>query len=199
VATLGVSAYLEDVTDIAVVGIARTGQSALRHPSTETPTVLVVEPALPDLRGQNLVRELSGAWPDAALLFFSAYDDDEFVYELMQGRVSGYVSKHDAPEFLLAAIRGVGSGERDWASPKIAQRAIDLQRSAGQVRKRRLTNREQQALRVLAQGAKNAEIAQCLCVSIGTVKNHLTSIYEKLGVDNRAEAIVWAHRHRMAV
>jgi DNA-binding NarL/FixJ family response regulator len=195
IARLGTRSVLDPLPDIDVVGEAASGPEAVHRAETEAPDLIVVELKMAHLSGPELVRALNEACPTMKILVFSAYNEPEYVAELLDGRVAGYLTKQDASGQLVEAVHGVARGDTEWVSPRVARTLMSLQRQRRELDACRLTEREQEALRALATGAPNSEIADRLCISIGTIKNHLTNVYEKLGVRTRSEAIVWAHAH----
>lgn len=198
IARMGIRSILSADDCISVIGEASDGVEAIRIAKDQQPDLIMLEPAIPRMSGAALVEALLEAAPNSQILVLSAYDSDEIIRELVDGRIAGYLSKRDAPARILDAIREVGMGAADLVSPSISRRLMQVQRRISSLSQLHLTDREVEALRVLAEGATNSEIANRLCVSVGTVKNHLTNIYEKLDVDSRAEAIVWMHQNRVA-
>lgn len=199
VARMGVRSILSSNDCISVVGEASDGIEAVRAAKEHKPDLILLEPEIPRISGASLVEALLEATPDTQILILSAYDSDELLQQLVDGRIAGYLSKRDTPERILRAVQEIGMGAADWVSPCISQRLMQIQRQASSLSQLHLTDREMDTLQVLSEGATNGEIANRLCVSIGTVKNHLTSIYEKLDVDSRAEAIVWMHKNHVVI
>lgn len=199
VARLGVRSVLAADSRITVASEASDGVEAVRMAEDHQPDLIMLEPEVPRRSGTALVEALIEAAPNSQILILSAYDRDELIRELVDGRVAGYLSKRDTPARILEAVREIGKGAVDWVSPSISRRLMQVQRRISSLRQLQLTDREIEALQVLAEGASNREIGNRLCVSVGTVKNHLTSIYEKLDVDSRAEAIVWMHQNQATV
>jgi DNA-binding NarL/FixJ family response regulator len=144
---------------------------------------------MPDLSGIEVVKRLRNQENPIDVLVLSAYDDINYVYELLQYEIAGYLLKDEAAKLLVQAIEGVAHGERGWFSPQIKHRLTQL---AQQDQERLLSPREIQVLRLTAQGKTNRAIALDLKISEKTVEKHLDSIYRKLHVRSRTEAAVVA-------
>ena len=129
------------------------------------------------------------------VLILSAYCDDACIRKVIGSDVVGYILKECKPQQIVEAVRAVAQDEDGWFAPKIVQRFLRWEGQKTAWQSQGITSRELEVLKVLSQGLGNDEIADVLANAVGTVKNHLTSIYMKLGVRSRAEAIVWAHTH----
>ena len=131
--------------------------------------------------------------PHARVLVLTAYDDDAYVRGLLAAGIAGYVLKDEAPDVLVDAVRGVAHGGTWFSRAVVAVLALPPRPAvaAGPT----LTNRERELLALLARGWDNARIAQELRLGEQTIRNYLSRLYGKLGVQTRAEAIVWAHAH----
>jgi two-component system, NarL family, response regulator LiaR len=124
------------------------------------------------------------------VLGFSAYSDEECIFKMLDAGAQGYVLKTEGPEKLLEAIRTVARGET-WVSPTVVNKLLNRSRRE-LVNHSLLSHREMEVIKLLANGYSNIQIAKSLVISKATVKNHLTNIYNNLGVCSRAEAITWA-------
>jgi len=197
VARLGTCHVLSSQSEIEVVAEATTKAEAIRLARTHRPDVLVTEMVLPDGRGTEVVAALDGRrLPPTHVLILSAYRGRESLQAFLGSEAAGYLLKQDDPTHLVEAVRGIKQGTLGWFSTRVAGRLLALRRheltSTGLPL---LTARERSLLAILARGSTNREIAAELDLSVGTVKNYLTVIYEKLEVDCRTKAIVWAHDH----
>jgi DNA-binding NarL/FixJ family response regulator len=156
---------------------------------------------MPELDGISALKRILAADPGARVLVLTTFDLDEYVFDALSAGASGFVLKDDPPESLIAAIRTVAAGDA-LLSPAITTRVIrrfvDMPptRPAEQVGD--LTGREEQVLRLLARGLSNAEIAETLYVSEGTVKTHVTHVLQKLNIRDRVQAVVFAFQHGLA-
>jgi DNA-binding NarL/FixJ family response regulator len=189
----GIRALLEQAPDITVVGEADNGTDALRLVAALQPDVLLLDVQMPGLDGVEVARQLKASGSPTFVLALSAYDDEHFIRELLACGAAGYLTKDEAPDAIVEAVRGVARGEEGWFSRRAAARLAAWSRSdnAGQPR---LTEREADVLRLLSRGWSNNQIAEELFVTERTVRFHLRNIYDKIEVNSRGEAIAWALR-----
>lgn len=178
----GLRDMLEEPDDILVVGEAGDGEEALRMVEDEQPDVLLLDVEMPELSGVEVARQLQAQSSPVRLLALSSYDDREYVHGLLKNGASGYLTKENAPELIVEAIRAVADGEVRWF----------VQPSSLVSDPPDLTAREKEILRRMAKGDSNQEIGDNLSISKSTVRKHLTSIYQKLDVSSAREAIAWA-------
>jgi DNA-binding NarL/FixJ family response regulator len=191
----GVKNELIRHADIEVIGEAVNGDDALRFTRELHPRVLVLDINMPGLRAARVVREVRSAEPSAHVLILSAYGDLEYVLAMLRAGATGYLLKEEDPSAIVDAIRGVAKGET-WLSSSVASSlALSALRENGEKTRHELTQREKEVLVFVAKGSDNVRIAESLSISEGTVKNHITNIYDKLGVQSRAEAVAWAWQH----
>ena len=193
----GIRTVLSGAPEIQIIGEAATGQDALRQVDELHPDVLVLDVNLPDINGLEVTRRLRAKASHAAILILTIHDDSQMIFGLLQAGASGYVLKDDALETLASAIQAVAHGER-WLSSRITEQVV--QRALGETHPASkplfdLTPREMEVLRLLAVGLDNEAIARQLTLTMRTVQNHVSSIYGKLEVATRAEAILYAIRH----
>lgn len=194
---LGVLQLLQPFDDIEVAGQASTGREALGLVEELQPDVLVMEAALPDLSGAEIMEALAALEATPHVLILSAYAEDRYIRCLLDHGIRGYLTKRVDPEMLVAGIRAVARGQEGWLSPAVVQKALNLKKREELLESLQLTEREKTVLALLLQGHENVDIAETLFVCRGTVKNYLTSIYGKLGVRSRVEAVLWAYQHEL--
>lgn len=191
----GLRALLSTVDGMSVVGTAANGAEAVRAAVTERPDVLVMDISMPGLNGIEATREIGRVAPRTAVLMLTMFDDDESLFAAMRAGALGYVLKGAAPDSILRAITAVAAGEAIF-SPGVAARTLSFlhrQPEAGPAFPE-LSAREREVLDLIAGGEPNAAIARRLVLSPHTVSNHISSIFAKLQVASRAEAIVRARR-----
>lgn len=184
----GTRRILESDATIAVVGEAADGAEAVDLASDLAPDVVLLDMALPVLNGIEATQRLRRLTPTPVVLLLSAYDDEDYVHAALEAGASGYLLKTAHAVDVIAAIHAAARGEV-VLSPTVARKLI----ARGRDRDRQLlSDREMEVLRLVARGTHNHEIAQLLALSTRTVEGHLTSIFDKLGVGSRTEAIVQA-------
>jgi NarL family two-component system response regulator LiaR len=189
----GLRAFLELQPDIAVVGEADGGETALAVAAKSRPDVVLMDLVMPDGDGITALRRLREESPEVRVLVLTSYIDDAQVFGAIQAGAAGYQLKDIHPEALAQAIRDVHQG-RPALHPE-AQTRLMHRTSAGPGST--LTPRERDVLRLLAEGFANKEIARRLFVSEKTVKTHVSAILQKLGVQDRTQAALAAVRQRL--
>ena len=191
----GLRATLEAEPDIAVAGEASDGEEARRQCVDRHPDVLVLDLNMPGPSAVATLASLRESCPRTRVLMLTAYDDDAYVRGLVQAGAIGYVLKDEAPEALVQAVRSVARGGT-WFSPQVVAHLV-LPAGRNGRGTPPLTDREQQIVGLIAQGWDNAHIAEALSLSEQTIRNYVSRLYGKIGVQTRAEAVVWARDHEM--
>ena len=193
----GIRQFLEEADDITVVAEASDGAEAVRLVEAHQPDVAVLDIRMPEVTGVEATRRIKERFPQVRVLVLTAYDDDPYVFALLQAGADGYVLKTASGDELVRAVRTVHQGGTAL-SPEIAAKVVRQATShrpegaAGQVET--LTTRELDVLRLAARGLTNRAIGHGLGISHRTVQGHLASIYGKLGVNSRTEAVTEALR-----
>jgi DNA-binding NarL/FixJ family response regulator len=161
------------------------------------PNVIVMDVRLPRLNGIEATRTITLRFPEIRVLILSAYDDDSYVFPLLEAGASGYLLKSASGVELAEAIRQVHVGQKALA-PRITAKLVNRLGGRGSYRAagmpEGLTDREMEVLRATAHGQPNKEIASALAISPQTVQVHLRNIFAKLGVDSRSQAVAYAIR-----
>lgn len=184
----GLAALLGYQRDMEVAGCAADGEEAVRLYLELRPDVTLMDLRMPRLGGVEAIEAVRSVDPEARVLVLTTYDGDEDIYRSLQAGARGYLLKDAATDELVNAIRAVARGERHIPAA-IAERLTD--RAMGGPP---LSEREVEVLRLVAAGMANKEIAAKLFIAEGTVKTHLNSIHDKLGVRGRTEAVMVAIR-----
>ena len=189
----GLAALLSARDGFELVGTAATGSEAVRAAVTLHPDVLVMDIQMPEVTGIEATREIARVAPEVAVLMLTMFDDDESVFAAMRAGARGYVLKGAAGDNVIRAIAAVAEGEAIFG-PGIARRTLAyLSRPrTDEALFPELTPREREVLALIADGLGNAAIASRLNLATATIGNHITSIFAKLQVTTRAEAIVRA-------
>lgn len=190
----GLCAALAQRDDIEVVGEAAGGQAAISAAAVLTPDVVVMDLHLPDLGGVEATRAITSATPAIGVLVLTMFDDSESVFNAMRSGARGYLLKGAEPDELVRAVHAVARGEAIFGQSIAAQvlRYFNGLPSTAATSFPELTAREREVLSLIAAGRNNTEIAQVLSLSGKTVRNHVSVIFGKLRVADRAQAIVRA-------
>ena len=194
----GTRELLEREGDMEVVAEAGDGEEAVRLVATERPDVAIMDISMPKLNGIEATRQIKALRPATAVLVLTAYGDDEYVFALLEAGAAGYLLKDVPVNELVKAVRAVHAGEA-VLHPAIARKVIDrFAQPAGERGEEsaldQLTERETEVLGLAAKGMMNREIASELTISVRTVQVHLSSIFGKMGVGSRTEAVLHALR-----
>lgn len=191
----GVREFLEEEPDIDVIGEASDGLQAVELATELQPDVIVMDIKMPQLSGVDATKRIRSAAPKVRVLALTAYDDDPYIFGLLEAGASGYVLKTAESSELIRAIRAVAAGQ-SALDPAVAPRIIARVAQPASVAES-LTERELEVLRLAARGLTNKQIGHDLDISDRTVQNHLANIYAKLGVASRTEAVTAALQRGM--
>lgn len=189
----GTRQLLEREPDMEVVGEAEDGVEAVELAGRLKPDVIIMDIKMPRASGIEATREIKKFLPSAAVLILTAYDYDEYVFAMLEAGAAGYMLKSIGGEELVQAIRSVYSGE-PVLHPRVLAKMLGRFKappaSSPTHLSEMLTEREIEVMRKAAQGKSNKDIAKDLSISVRTVQAHLRSIFNKLGVGSRCEAVV---------
>ncbi len=195
----GLQTILKAEPGIEVVGVAQEGSQAIELVPQVQPDVVLMDLKMPGMNGIQATRKIREQYPQVRVLVLTTYDADEWVFDAIRGGASGYLLKDTPRDELIEAIKGTAAG-KTHVDPNVAGKLfthITLSRPAmpetsiGET----LSDREREVLRLMTRGFSNADIAQELFLSEGTVKNYVSSIFTKLGVSDRTQAAVIALRY----
>jgi DNA-binding NarL/FixJ family response regulator len=195
----GLSAILMNVPDIEAVGQAGTGREAVAQVESLAPDVVLMDINMPDVNGIEATQQVLALKPDTGIIMLTMLEDDDSLFAAMCAGARGYILKGADKAEVVKTIRAVASWEALFGAAMAGRLTAFFQnvgRSADPVHTLNpfpdLTDREQEVLELIAQGDNNQEIAQRLCISGKTVSNHISNIFGKLQVVDRAQAIVKA-------
>jgi NarL family two-component system response regulator LiaR len=182
-------------TGIEVVGEASDGQEAYELAGRLHPDVVLLDIAMPGLNGIDATRKIKAAWPEIGILILTAYDDEQYVYALIDAGAAGYLLKTTDGSALADAVHRIRQGEA-VLSPAITEKVVNRiargARAPSQPASNPLSEREREVLALAAQGASNKTIACELHVSVRTIHAHMRNIFGKLEVASRTEAVMLA-------
>jgi DNA-binding NarL/FixJ family response regulator len=191
----GIRRLLEATPEFEAIGEATSGDEVVTRADELLPDVILMDIHMPGLNGIEATRRILHAHPQIRVLMVTMFEDDASVFTAMRAGAHGYILKDAQKEDLLRAISAVGRGEAIF-SPAIASRMISFFNSARPTTRAQvfpeLTEREREILDLIAQGLNNGEVATRLVLSSSTIRNYVSSIFSKLQVADRAQAIVKA-------
>jgi NarL family two-component system response regulator LiaR len=192
----GTRQILEQEKDLEVIAEAADGAEAIKLAGSTRPDVAIIDIAMPGVDGIEATRQIKSLYPKIAVLILSAYDDDQFVFSLLEAGAAGYLLKSVRGRELIEAVRQVHAGE-SVLHPSIARKVLNRfvpasGKASGQKSTEVLSDREIEVLKYATRGLSNQNIADELCLSLRTVQAHLGHIFNKLQVSSRTEAVVRA-------
>ena len=194
----GLSRILNSDSDLEVVGIAYNGEEALSLIPGSQPDLVLMDLKMPLMNGVVATRKIREKYPNIHVLVLTTYDDDEWIFDAIRGGAAGYLLKDTPPKELITAIKGTIKG-KSYIDPSIGAKV--LTQVAAQKKPKPLpstfplSDREFEVLNLVAQGLTNADIAQKLFLTEGTVRNYTSEIFKKLGVSDRTQAAIIAIRY----
>lgn len=198
----GVRRLLETTDDLEVVGEAADGAQAVTAVSRLRPDVVLMDIRMPNLDGIEAVRRIvagSGGGAGPSVVMLTTYDLDEYLYDSLAAGAAGFLLKHAPPEELLLGIRAAAAGDT-LVSPALTRRLVAhfaRPRPKAPVDLARLTDRETEVFNLVIRGLSNAEIAARLFIGESTVKTHVARVFMKLGVRDRAQAVIYGYETGM--
>ena len=196
----GLAAIIRVESDIELIGLAGSVQEASALARQSSPDIILMDFHLPDGTGADAARQILKEYPDCKIIFLTISEDDDSLFSAIRSGAKGYLLKTVDPKKLLASIRSVYQGEAVLSNHMMARLMEEMTRSPvssapQDSRLKKLSQREIEVLTMLASGASNQEISQRLYLSENTVKHHIHSIYEKLELNSRSEAVRFAREH----
>jgi two-component system response regulator NreC len=192
----GLKMLLENEHDVEIVGEASSASEAIEATLRLKPNLILMDIGLPDLSGIDATREIKKRVPDVSIVALTIHEDEEYFFKMLEAGASGYVPKRAAPEELVTAIRAAATGQV-YLYPSLAKLLVRDFLDGGRAPEQTssdLTDREQEVLTYLAEGASNEEIATSLVISPKTVARHRENIMRKLNLHSRSELVRYAIR-----
>jgi two-component system response regulator DevR len=192
----GLRELLESEGDIEVVGESGLAQEAIRRIPALRPDVAVLDARLPDGSGIDVCRDIRSLHPEIAALILTSYDDDEALFAAIMAGAAGYVLKQVRGNDLLETVRRVASGQ-STLDPAVTQQVLDRLRRGPQEDPAlaQLTAQERRILELIGEGMTNRQIAEAMFLAEKTVKNYVSAMLSKLGLERRTQAAVFAAKH----
>lgn len=188
----GLRQIIDAESNMRVVGEAGDGEEAIRKANSLKPDVILMDVNMPRVNGVEATKSIATTLPEVRIVMVTVSDTDDNLFESLKGGAIGFLTKDISPEDLIGSINSTMKGEATL-SPSIAARVVRYIRLGGPAEPRtptaNLTEREDEILRLIAQGARNREIAQRLFISESTVKKHVQNVLRKLHARNRVEAV----------
>ena len=195
----GLRTFLELNDDILVLGEATDGQDAVEQAARLNPDVVLMDLVMPRLDGIAATSRIKALYPGTKVIALTSFTEDDKVFPAIQAGASSYLLKDVSPDALVDAIRAAHRGEArlhpEVMRKLMAQVAAQTSSGKQQWNGPQLTDREQEVIRLVAQGKSNREIAEALIISEKTAKAHISNILGKLGLDDRTQMAVYAIKH----
>ncbi|MGY1624713.1 response regulator [Geodermatophilus sp. SYSU D00965] len=188
----GLAGLIAGADDMRVVGTAADGAEAVAAVALLSPDVVLMDLSMPVMDGVTATRRILADHPEVEVLVLTSFSDQQRVVEALDAGAGGYVLKDTEPADLLAAIRSTARGHSPL-DPRVARTLLHARRRPAGVAE--LTEREQEVLALVGRGLANKQIARALGIREGTVKAHLTSVFQRIGVRDRTSAALWARTH----
>jgi DNA-binding NarL/FixJ family response regulator len=188
----GLEQLLATTDDIQLVGTASNGLEAIDLVADTDPDVVLMDLSMPELDGVEATRRISERFPRSRVLVLTSFSDQTRILDALTAGADGYLLKHAEPDEIAAGIRSVYEGGSPL-DPKAARVLLESRRTRRQTVN--LTDREREVLLLVRGGLANKQIARRLGISERTVKAHLTSVFQRLGVTDRTQAAIWAADH----
>jgi DNA-binding NarL/FixJ family response regulator len=188
----GLTALLDGTDGFAVVGAAADGEEAVALAGEHRPDVVLMDLSMPGVDGIEATRRLMAERPESRVVVLTSFSDRERILDALDAGAVGYLLKDAEPDELLRGIAAAARGESPLA-PKAAKAVLTARAESRPAAE--LTAREQEVLALLAEGLANKQIARRLGIAEKTVKAHLTSVFQSIGVTDRTQAALWARSH----
>ena len=188
----GLEQFLATTDDIELVATAANGIEALARVEEFGPDVVLMDLSMPEMNGVDATRQITDHHPSSRVLVLTSFSDQTRILDALEAGADGYLLKHADPDDIAGAIRAVHAGGSPL-DPKAARTLLESRRGGRAASQ--LTDREREVLLLVRDGLANKQIARRLGIAERTVKAHLTSVFQRLGVTDRTQAALWASEH----
>lgn len=192
---IGISSYLAMQDDIEVIGEASDGQEGIDIVLSLRPDVILMDLVMEKMDGITATREIIKAWPEAKIIIVTSFLDDDKVYPALEAGATSYLLKTSSAKEIAEAIRKTVKGDVVLETEVAAKMMRKLTKQVPPQYHDELTNREMEILLLISKGYSNQEIADELIIALKTVKTHVSNILNKLDVDDRTQAVIYAFHH----
>lgn len=194
----GLGQLLESADDIEIVGEAASGAEAVGVAKTCHPDVVLMDVSMPDVDGIEAIRRLKAAGVESAIVVLTSFTGRERILAAVEAGATGYLLKDSEPADLIRGVRSAAAGDAPF-DPKAARVLVQSRSGSPSNDGVSLTTREREVLGLVVSGSSNKQIARTLGISEKTVKAHLTSTFQRLGVSDRTQAALWAERNGLGL
>lgn len=193
----GIKKIVATTSDIAVTAEASNGADVLAKLKEDTFHVLILDIAMPEKNGLDVLKEVKTAYPELPVLMLSMFPEEQFATRVLKAGASGYLTKESASDVLITALRRVAAGGK-YVSPALAERLVsDLFHNPDKLPHERLSDREYQIMRLIASGKRMKDIAAHLSLSPTTISTYRTRILDKMGMSTNAELTLYASQNHL--
>jgi DNA-binding NarL/FixJ family response regulator len=189
----GLEQLLDTASDIELVAVAVDGRDAVEKVRVHRPDVVLMDLAMPVMGGVEAIRRIVAEYPDTRVVVLTSFGDEKRILDALEAGAQGYLLKHAEPDALMDAIRSVHAGEAPL-DPRAGRVLLDRRRHTSRDPSD-ISQREREVLELVAQGLANKQVGRRLGISERTVKAHLTSVFQRIGVTDRVQAAMWAREH----
>jgi DNA-binding NarL/FixJ family response regulator len=191
----GMASLLAVEEDLEVIGQAENGEEAILKATQLSPDVILMDVRMPVADGILATSRIRDSHPNIRVIVLTTFDDEDYIIRALQVGAAGYLLKDTPSEQLAQAVRAVYQGHA-WLGPTVATKVVSRLQSVPKTNRvnynKLLTTRELEVLRLIGKGKSNREIANALCITEGTVKNHVTRVLTQIGARDRTQAALWA-------
>lgn len=194
---MGLSSYLSTEEDMEVVGEAASGEDAVELAKQLQPDVILMDLVMEGIGGVEATRRIRDVCPESKVIVLTSFIDDEKVYPVIEAGAAGYLLKTTRASEIAKAIRAAHEGESVLESKVASKIMARFRQTSTPALHEQLTPREIEVLKLIGQGKSNQEIADELIIGIKTVKTHVSNILAKLQVEDRTQAAIYVHKHKI--
>jgi DNA-binding NarL/FixJ family response regulator len=187
----GLQQLVDTAPDLELVAVAVNGAQAVELARAHRPAVILMDLAMPVMDGVEATRAIVAELPETAVVVLTSFGDESRIVDALDAGAQGYLLKHTDPDDLIDAIRSADAGDAPL-DPRAGRVLLDRRRRWSATD---LSGRELEVLRLVAEGMANKQVARRLGISERTVKAHLTSVFQRIGVVDRVQAVLWAREH----